>query len=139
MAGVSRLRDGRRAALFAGYTMLIWLMEALFIYLMVLAFHLPISIGGALFVTLVVGLGTMVPSSPGYVGTYEFFATSTLALLGVTGGVALSFALATHAVTFLGSSLLGVGCVLWSELLLPVVSRVVKAATSPEVDEQQVL
>ena len=139
VAGVSGLHNRRRALQFVGCTALIWLMEALSIYLMVLAFHLPISLGGALFVMLVLGLGTMVPSSPGYVGTYEFFATSALALLGVTGGVALSFALAIHAITFLGSSLLGVGFVLWSGQTLPVMSRAAKAVTSTEEAKQRML
>lgn len=108
VAGVSGLRDRRRALQFLYCTTLIWMMELVTTFLMARAFHLPVTVGGSLFVMLVVGLGTMVPSSPGYVGTYEFFATSALALLGVAGGAALSFALVMHAVTFLGSSLLGV-------------------------------
>ncbi len=110
VAGVSGLRSWRRVGSFLGCTMLIWFLEVLGVWLIAQAFRLPLSVGGSLFVMLVVGLGTMVPSSPGYVGTYEFFATSALALLGVTGGLALSFALAMHAVTFLGASLLGAAC-----------------------------
>jgi len=59
---------------------------------------------------LVIGLGTMVPSSPGYLGTYEFFAINALGLLGVTGTMALSFAFVSHAVTLLGASLIGALC-----------------------------
>lgn len=116
LTGVSGLRNRQRTLLFLAWTVIIWFVEAIIVYLVVLAFDLPLSIADALFVILGVGLGMVVPSSPGYVGTYEFFATSTLALLGVTGGEALSFALAAHAITYIGSSLLGVGCLLWGAL-----------------------
>jgi uncharacterized protein (TIRG00374 family) len=114
LAGVSGLRQSRRALEFFGWTALIWSMETVGTFLMARAFHLPILVSGCLFIILFIGLGTMVPSSPGYVGTYEFFATSALTQLGVVGGAALSFAIALHAVTFLGTSLLGAACLVWS-------------------------
>lgn len=110
LVGVSGLRHRRRALQFLGCSALIWLTEVAITFLIVQAFHLNVSVGGSLFIMLAVALGTMIPSSPGYIGTYEFFATSALALLGVTGGGALSFALMLHAVTFLGTSFLGAAC-----------------------------
>lgn len=110
LKGVSGLRNRRRALQFIGCSALIWLTEIAITFLIVQAFHLNVSVGGSLFVMLAVALGTMIPSSPGYIGTYEFFATNALALLGITGGGALSFALVLHAVTFLGESLLGGVC-----------------------------
>ena len=64
----------------------------------------------SLFATLVIGLGTMMPSSPGYVGTYEFFLTRALALLNLEGSGLLSFALAMHTVTFVVTSIIRVSC-----------------------------
>jgi hypothetical protein len=110
LVGVSGLRHHRRALQFLGYSALIWLTEVAITFLIVQAFHLSVSVGGSLFIMLAIALGTVIPSSPGYIGTYEFFATSALALLGVTGGGALSFALVLHAVTFLGASFLGAVC-----------------------------
>ena len=110
LVGVSGLRHRRRALQFLGCSALIWLTEVAITFLIVQAFHLNVSVGGSLFIMLAVALGTMIPSSPGYIGTYEFFATSALALLDVTGGGALSFALMLHAVTFLGASFLGAAC-----------------------------
>lgn len=110
VAGVSGLRSGRRALQFLGCTALIWLMEVANTFLIARAFDLPVTVGDSLFVLLVVALGTMVPLSPGYIGTYEFFGTNALALVGVTGGKSLSFVLMMHAVTFVGASLIGALC-----------------------------
>jgi uncharacterized protein (TIRG00374 family) len=113
IAGVSGLRGRQRASLFLACMVLIWCLETLSVWLIAQTFAIPLSIGGSLFVMLSVALGTAVPSSPGYIGTYEFFVTSALAALGISGGTALSFALVMHAVTFMGSSLLGVACLAW--------------------------
>jgi uncharacterized membrane protein YbhN (UPF0104 family) len=96
------------------YTGLIWSLELLAVWMIAQAFYLPITVGGIVFVVVAVGLGTMVPSSPGSLGTYEFFAANALALIGVTGGSALSFAFVLHSVTFLGANFLGVACLAWS-------------------------
>jgi uncharacterized protein (TIRG00374 family) len=110
VGGVSGLRGGWRALAFFGCTAFIWGLELLTTMLIAQMFRLPVTATGLLFVMLVIGLGTMVPSSPGYVGTYEFFATSALGVLGVTGGRALGFAVTTHAVIFIGASAVGALC-----------------------------
>jgi len=43
----------------------------------------------------------VVPSSPGYVGTYHWLCQVSLAMFGVPAGPALSFAILTHGVNFL--------------------------------------
>ncbi|MDQ3817298.1 MAG: flippase-like domain-containing protein [Acidobacteriota bacterium] len=110
VAGTSGLRHASSALRFSGYTILIWAVELFIMLLIGQIFNLPVSLFGMLFVMLVVGLGTMVPSSPGYIGTYEFFAVNALGALGVTGTPALSFAFVSHAVTLLGSSIIGALC-----------------------------
>ncbi len=112
LTGASGLRNRSRGVQFLSCTAVIWLVELTITFLIIQAFYLPVSIWGALFVMLVIGFGMMIPSSPGYIGTYEFFATSALALLGVKGGEALSFALVLHGATFLGTNLLGAICLL---------------------------
>lgn len=110
VVGVRGLRNPRRALLFLSSTAVIWFLETFCVWLIAQGFALSLSFSGALFLMLAVGLGTMIPSSPGYVGTFEFFAVSALATLGVTGGRALGFTLVLHLITFLGSSTLGAIC-----------------------------
>jgi hypothetical protein len=46
-------------------------------------------------------ISVVVPSSPGYVGTWHFLCQVSLAMFGVPASQALSFAVAIHAVNFL--------------------------------------
>ncbi len=79
-------------------------------YLVAAAFKLDIPLGNLLFVLIAIAVGTLIPSSPGHVGTFEFFGVSALAIIGVTGGEALSFVVMLHVVAILGSGILGAVC-----------------------------
>ena len=60
-----------------------------------LGFHLDVL--DALFVAAVMNLGVAIPSSPGFVGTYEWLGVSALGLLDVSSEHALAFAILLHA------------------------------------------
>jgi len=49
----------------------------------------------------------MIPSAPGYVGTFEFFCMSVLALFSIEKNIALSFAIVLHAILFIPITILG--------------------------------
>lgn len=61
----------------------------------------------AVFVTAVVNLGVAIPSSPGFVGTYQWLAVAALGVVGVDGDVAIAFALLMQAVWFVPTTLAG--------------------------------
>ena len=63
----------------------------------------------ALFVAAVVNLGVAVPSSPGYVGTYQWLGVQVLAVLGVAREPALAFSILLHATWYLPTTVVGVG------------------------------
>lgn len=92
---------------FAALSCLIWVLELTVLWFIAKAFDLPLAPVGLLFVMLVIALGTMVPASPGYVGTFEIFGLSALSLLGITGAGALGFVIVFHVILLLGSSLIG--------------------------------
>jgi len=70
----------------------------------------------ALFVMVVANLGILIPSSPGYIGTFHFFALSALAVFGVARETALSYAVVSHAMQYLLVTGLGI-LFLWRENL----------------------
>ncbi|MGO9950880.1 MAG: lysylphosphatidylglycerol synthase transmembrane domain-containing protein [Dissulfurispiraceae bacterium] len=109
--GASTLGVKKNLLYFGAGTLGIWFLETFTIYLIAHSLAIPLTMGGALFVMLAVGIGSIVPASPGNIGTYEFFAVSSLSLLHISGARALSFVLIMHGVTFLESSLLGAACV----------------------------
>ena len=110
LSGLGGLCHVRIGALFFLLTAMLWAFELGVAALIASAFQLEIAAGNLLFVMIAITVGTLVPSSPGYLGTFEFFGLSTLAMVGHTGGNALSFVIVLHAVTILGAGLLGVLC-----------------------------
>lgn len=85
-----------------------WLLEASMYLLIAQAFGLDISPFGILMVTAVANLATLIPSSPGYVGAFEYGVVLVVAgALGYGREVALSYAVVVHAALYLPVTLLG--------------------------------
>ena len=59
------------------------------------------------FVTAVVNLGVVIPSSPGFVGTYQWLAVSALGVVGVDGEVAIAFSLLMQAIWYIPTTIVG--------------------------------
>lgn len=71
------------------------------------AFELTLSLGGMILLLAVLNLGGLIPSSPGYAGTYHFLAILILANLGVRKEEALSFILVFHALWYIPQTFIG--------------------------------
>lgn len=72
------------------------------------AFDLPVPGYAAFVVTIFTAFGVALPSSPGYVGTYHYFAKLSLQLFGVSASLATSFAIVGHAMTIVPFTLIGI-------------------------------
>jgi uncharacterized protein (TIRG00374 family) len=75
----------------------------------------------ALFATAVINLGVAIPSSPGFVGTYQWLGVAALSHAGVDRSSALAFAILLQAIWFVPTTLLG-GVVLMLRALRSVAS-----------------
>jgi uncharacterized protein (TIRG00374 family) len=111
--GIAGIFRPANALAFIVLTGFLWILEVAIVYLVAVGVGLPLAPGNALFVLLVLALGSMVPSSPGFVGTYEFFGVTALAIVGHDGPTALAFIILLHLFTLLGSTILGVMCLLF--------------------------
>ena len=92
-------------------------------WLGLIAFGVVEGVGwvGAFFVNCVATLGVAVPSSPGFVGTFEAFIVKGLEVFDVDRTRAFTYALGFHAVSFIPITLAGFGVFLkegfsWGEL-----------------------
>jgi uncharacterized protein (TIRG00374 family) len=72
-----------------------------------LGIHL--SAAEVLFVSAVLNLGVAIPSSPGFVGTYQWLAVNALALFEVGRSEGFAFSVLMHAVWFIPTTLVGLG------------------------------
>jgi uncharacterized membrane protein YbhN (UPF0104 family) len=61
----------------------------------------------ALFVTSVINLGVAIPSSPGFVGTYQWLGVASLGLLDVGREEALAFSILLQACWYIPTTLAG--------------------------------
>jgi len=75
-------------------------------------YHLPWS--ASLVVLVITTISVVVPSSPGYVGTYHWLCMVALGLFGVSQSPALSFAIVVHALSIFPVALLGI-LLAWKE------------------------
>ncbi|MBN1137559.1 MAG: flippase-like domain-containing protein [Anaerolineae bacterium] len=104
LSGIATLRLG---PLLLIESAVIWLVIAGFYWLVLLAFDPGQPFVAAVAVTCVTALGMTIPSSPGFIGVFEFLARETLVLFGMAPGPALSYALVAHAVTYASLTVLG--------------------------------
>ncbi|MBN2373702.1 flippase-like domain-containing protein [bacterium] len=96
--GLESLKRGRHMVSISIYSIFLWLVAALGFYLLFPAFSMPLSYFSSILVMVAVAIVVMLPSSPGYVGTFHLASSEALILLGVTVDKAKSFALVSHAV-----------------------------------------
>lgn len=66
----------------------------------------------ALFAAAAINLGVAIPSSPGFIGTYQWLGVQTLGLFGVTTNRALAFAILLQAVWYVPTTVVGGGLIL---------------------------
>ncbi|MCJ7479239.1 MAG: flippase-like domain-containing protein [Candidatus Nanohaloarchaeota archaeon QJJ-7] len=79
---------------------LVWIPHVVGILILMQAFGLEAAFLSAAFLVGVEALGGMIPSSPGNLGTHEYFAVTALGLLGVEKSTALGFAVFYHVTNY---------------------------------------
>jgi uncharacterized protein (TIRG00374 family) len=80
-----------RAAGFLGLTPVIWLLDGFITVELAKAMSLSLSLSQALLLMVALGLASALPSTPGYLGIYQFVATTILPVFGMTKSEALTF------------------------------------------------
>jgi glycosyltransferase 2 family protein len=108
--GLAILRSPARLAEVIVWSLVLWLANAWAFYLGFTAFNIPVSYSGALLMQGLLVLGISVPSTPGFFGPFEAVIVAVLALYGIPGSLAFSYAIAFHVTTLVPITLLG----LWS-------------------------
>jgi uncharacterized membrane protein YbhN (UPF0104 family) len=106
------LRAPFRLALLLGLSILTWALEGAVFALVALALDSGATQRGPWFALATSTLATLLPSSPGYVGTFDYFAVLGMTAYGATREAAVAFALTIHAVLWLPLTALGLGYLL---------------------------
>jgi uncharacterized membrane protein YbhN (UPF0104 family) len=110
---------------FGALTILIWVSDAASTMIAARALSLAISFPMAMLLLTGLGLGSALPSTPGYVGIYQFVAVTVLVPLGIAKSGALAFILMLQAYGYVMTLLLGLPCLYILRVHTP--ARVVEA------------
>ncbi len=105
LSGLGVLRRKSDLAAVAGASVLAWLLEASMYFVIARGFGAEIRdvmhVGETLLTTGVANLATLVPSSPGYVGPFEYGVQIVVnGALGVPKEIAISYAIVVHATLY---------------------------------------
>ncbi|MBI3090576.1 MAG: flippase-like domain-containing protein [Candidatus Tectomicrobia bacterium] len=115
-AGLAAIRANRQLVAVSCWSLLLWVVISLANYPVIRSFHVDVP-PQALFLLMVFqAFAVMLPSSPGYVGTFHLASITALQVFGVGRDVALSIAIVLHLSAFLVTVVPGL-CFLWSENL----------------------
>lgn len=107
IVGLQSLRSPREMATIFLTSTLIWLGETLKYWFVMHAFPFEVSFPVLMLMTAVVNLATTIPSSPGYVGTFDAPGIAVLSQFGVEQAIATGYTLVLHVALWLPITLLG--------------------------------
>ena len=125
--GLASLRSPALLTRVILWSLALWLVNALALYVSFAAFDIPVGFGGALLLQGVLVIGISVQLTPGFVGQFEAAIVAGLALYGISNDVASSYAIAYHGATFIPITLAGA----WSLARTPVALSDLRGARGP--------
>ncbi len=106
------IHGGVRLSKVAALSLLAWACELSMFYFLLFAFGIRGTYPQALLAGASGNFATLVPSSPGYVGTFDAAVKAAVAAIGVDPDVATAYALVVHATLLVPVSVLG-AIILW--------------------------
>ena len=98
--GIRSFHDPGRLAKFLGLTAVIWCLDGVTTVVASSAIGISIRLPVAFLLVAGLGLGSALPSTPGYVGIYQFVAVSMLAPFGISKADAIAYILLFQAMNY---------------------------------------
>jgi glycosyltransferase 2 family protein len=92
---------------FVFLTFVAWGFDSIFAIQIASALHLSLSFFQALILLAALGLSSAIPSTPGYIGIYQFVAVSLFPLFGFTQSQSLAYIIILQAIAYLSVILWG--------------------------------
>ena len=100
LIGLRGLSSPADFAVIGSLSALIWFVEGVVLYLVTLAFGLSLSPAGIALVLVIINFSTMIPSGPGFIGTFQYAFVLSFGLLGIAKETAIAVSIATQLVFF---------------------------------------
>ncbi|MFN3075753.1 MAG: lysylphosphatidylglycerol synthase transmembrane domain-containing protein [Alphaproteobacteria bacterium] len=105
--GVKAFRSPVRAWGFLVITLMVWFLDSSAMFLIARSVGLTLSFSGSLLLVTALGLSSAAPSTPGFVGVYQFVAVTVLTPFGFSRSQALATVLAYQFVVYVIITVVG--------------------------------
>jgi uncharacterized protein (TIRG00374 family) len=107
LCGIRAFHDTRRLAGFLGLTIAIWCLDAVGAIVLGRALGFRMSLSAAFLLIAALGLASALPSTPGYIGIYQFVAVTVLKPFGFSRTDAIAYILVVQALMYVVIGLWG--------------------------------
>lgn len=108
LSGLDSLRSWRRQAAIWLCSFVIIIFSTLTNYFLLLALNIQTPFSAALFVLVVLQVGSAPPSAPGKLGVYHYLAVLALSVFAVERGVALAYGVLLYIIALMSKVIIGV-------------------------------
>lgn len=107
LLGMRACQHTRRALGFAAMTALVWSIDAAMAVMVGRALGLPLTLAESILLLAMLGLSSAIPSTPGYIGVFQFVAVVVLTRYDYSREEALTFILTYQAISYLAVLVFG--------------------------------
>lgn len=107
LSGLDALRSPRHMLLVWLSSLAVWLFETLTYYFVMRAFPFTVSLFALMLMNGILNLATLIPSAPGYIGTFDAISKSLFETFGISSTIAAGYTVVLHATLWLPITLAG--------------------------------
>lgn len=137
ISGLDMLRDRRLVFIGIVLALVQWVIMGYAFAIALMSFGIVLPRSGPYFVLSIVALGVALPSSPGFIGTYQWFTERALAVYKVSKSLSISYSVVVHLISFVPPTLIGLYYFLREQMTWKELKRTEKEIqiTAPNLEE----
>jgi uncharacterized protein (TIRG00374 family) len=98
------------------FSFAVWIIESLSLTVVAYSCGIEISLAGAIFTVIIIGIAGIIPTAPGYLGAFEMAGLAAFTVLGVDENSALACILIYHAMQLLVNFTLGFSSIIKAKI-----------------------
>ena len=110
--GLRSFHDWRRLLAFVSMTVVIWFVDAIGVIIAARSLGIDLNVAMAYLLLTGLGLGSALPSTPGYVGIYQIVAVTVLMPFGYSRAAVIAYTLLLQALQYVSTGLWGLAALL---------------------------